>query len=345
MARGQSVIRSIVDTVKKGATRIKSNLAVDPNMTKRRARQYRDKQSDTAKKKLSEMIGDDTKIDEKKKILDDFAKDKSAFQEVFDDEFVGNKQAELSDLKKVEYKKRKKAAAENNQTFDKGATMKDLDDSGVYNLDDPYKGLDDDFSKNKASLDTERAKTLAKEEAAFRKNPDKYTDDDIDGMIRDNKTKSDAEYKGQAGTTDGKTNRSALETETKRLEAMRGTNKQYDASATNELYDGKVKELTDGLKSKKDSIFEESGMRQGTREAALSKLTGKFDGTMNRGRDYFWDGPDNASPHKTTEIRATRIGAAALGTAGVLVGSRYLTGGNMKYNADGEKDIAGIPFI
>ncbi len=41
----------------------------------------------------------------------------------------------------------------------------------------------------------------------------------------------------------------------------------------------------------------------------------------------------------------TRMIAAGVGTAGLLVGGRLVSGGSLTRNADGERDIAGIPFI
>ena len=49
--------------------------------------------------------------------------------------------------------------------------------------------------------------------------------------------------------------------------------------------------------------------------------------------------------HTSLGQRVARIGAAAGLYAGGAIGTRYLTGGTLTYNNEGESDIAGIPFI
>lgn len=54
-------------------------------------------------------------------------------------------------------------------------------------------------------------------------------------------------------------------------------------------------------------------------------------------KDYFLDGDFTQN--------AARIGTAAGLYMGAAAGARYVSGGGMTYNNQGQKDIAGIPFI
>lgn len=45
------------------------------------------------------------------------------------------------------------------------------------------------------------------------------------------------------------------------------------------------------------------------------------------------------------EQQITRLAAAGIGATGLGIGARYLSGGNMTTNRNGEKDIAMIPFL
>lgn len=79
--------------------------------------------------------------------------------------------------------------------------------------------------------------------------------------------------------------------------------------------------------------------RMGTADAvntAYQELTGKNKiGVLNTMSGYFGDA-------KYGKIRTK----AAIGTAaGVGIGGRYLSGGNFTTNAQGERDIVGIPFV
>lgn len=58
-------------------------------------------------------------------------------------------------------------------------------------------------------------------------------------------------------------------------------------------------------------------------------------GAFNTARGYFGD----------EEFGKARRNVALVGGAGVAVGARVLSGGNLTTNSLGEKDIAGIPFI
>lgn len=70
--------------------------------------------------------------------------------------------------------------------------------------------------------------------------------------------------------------------------------------------------------------------------AAMKDITGKDKmGYVNFAKGYFGDKQYGGTRKKTA------IGAAAAGAVGV----RYLSGGNLTTNAQGEHDIAGIPFI
>ena len=70
--------------------------------------------------------------------------------------------------------------------------------------------------------------------------------------------------------------------------------------------------------------------------SALKDVTGKDKmGYMRFAQGYFGD-----AKHGGTRIK-TALGAGAA----TAVGVRYLSGGNLTTNAQGEHDIAGIPFI
>ena len=70
--------------------------------------------------------------------------------------------------------------------------------------------------------------------------------------------------------------------------------------------------------------------------AAMKEVTGKDKmGYMNFAKGYFGD----------KQYGGTRIKAALGAGAATAVGVRYLSGGNLTTNAQGEHDIAGIPFI
>lgn len=70
--------------------------------------------------------------------------------------------------------------------------------------------------------------------------------------------------------------------------------------------------------------------------SAFKEITGKDKiGVMATLDGYFGD----------AQYGSTRIKAALGAGAAVAVGTRYLSGGNLTTNAQGERDIAGIPFI
>lgn len=70
--------------------------------------------------------------------------------------------------------------------------------------------------------------------------------------------------------------------------------------------------------------------------AAMKEITGKDKiGYMNFAKGYFGD-----KKYGSTRIK-TALGVGAT----TAVGVRYLSGGNLTTNAQGEHDIAGIPFI
>ena len=70
--------------------------------------------------------------------------------------------------------------------------------------------------------------------------------------------------------------------------------------------------------------------------AAMKEVTGKDKmGYINFAKGYFGD----------KQYGGTRIKTVLGAGAATAVGVRYLSGGNLTTNAQGEKDIAGIPFI
>ena len=70
--------------------------------------------------------------------------------------------------------------------------------------------------------------------------------------------------------------------------------------------------------------------------AAMKEVTGKDKmGYINFAKGYFGD----------KQYGGTRIKTALGAGAATAVGVRYLSGGNLTTNAQGERDIAGIPFI
>lgn len=79
--------------------------------------------------------------------------------------------------------------------------------------------------------------------------------------------------------------------------------------------------------------------KTGTADAvneAFSGITGKDKiGVFATAKGYFGD-----SVHGKTRIKA-----AAGAVAGVGLGTRYLSGGNLTTNSQGESDIVGIPFV
>ena len=82
-----------------------------------------------------------------------------------------------------------------------------------------------------------------------------------------------------------------------------------------------------------------SAHRMGTADAvntAYKELTGKNKiGVLNTMSGYFGD----------AKYGGTRIKAAVGAGAAVGLGGRYLSGGNLTTNAQGERDIVGIPFV
>ena len=78
---------------------------------------------------------------------------------------------------------------------------------------------------------------------------------------------------------------------------------------------------------------------------AASKQVGGGIGEMWKGTRGYFTGADLAGQDGRTMAAAARIGAAGAAYMGVNGGLRYLSGGGMTYNNQGERDIAGIPFI
>lgn len=70
--------------------------------------------------------------------------------------------------------------------------------------------------------------------------------------------------------------------------------------------------------------------------SALKDVTGKDKmGYLRFAQGYFGD-----STYGSTRIK-TAVGAGAA----AVIGTRYLSGGNLTSNAQGERDIVGIPFV
>lgn len=107
--------------------------------------------------------------------------------------------------------------------------------------------------------------------------------------------------------------------------------------------DSKAEKELDNLdkmyQKKSDKIYNETGYRDGTRKKAFEDYVGAGQANLDMAEDYYFHSPTS------TKQKAIRIGTTAAAIGGTALGARYLTGGNLRYNADGEKDIAGIPFI
>lgn len=70
--------------------------------------------------------------------------------------------------------------------------------------------------------------------------------------------------------------------------------------------------------------------------AAFKEITGKNEiGVLASAQGYFGN----------SKYGGTRIKAAVGAGAAVGLGGRYLSGGNLTTNAQGERDIVGIPFV
>lgn len=103
------------------------------------------------------------------------------------------------------------------------------------------------------------------------------------------------------------------------------------------------KELADATEQLTKLNGQMSGMRSAYKtgtidsvNAAMKEVTGKDKmGYMNFAKGYFGD----------KQYGGTRIKTVLGAGAATAVGVRYLSGGNLTTNAQGEKDIAGIPFI
>lgn len=92
----------------------------------------------------------------------------------------------------------------------------------------------------------------------------------------------------------------------------------------------------DKLNSQISNLYKASNQGMDAVNEALSDVTGKDKmGYFRFAQGYFGD-----KTHGSTRVK-TAIGAYAAGA----VGTRYLSGGNLTSNAQGERDIAGIPFI
>lgn len=103
------------------------------------------------------------------------------------------------------------------------------------------------------------------------------------------------------------------------------------------------KELADATEQLTKLNSQMSGMRSAYKtgtidsvNAAMKEVTGKDKmGYMNFAKGYFGD----------KQYGGTRIKTVLGAGAATAVGVRYLSGGNLTTNAQGERDIAGIPFI
>ena len=103
------------------------------------------------------------------------------------------------------------------------------------------------------------------------------------------------------------------------------------------------KELADATEQLTKLNGQMSGMRSAYKtgtihsvNAATKEATGKDTmGYINFAKGYFGD----------KQYGGTRIKTVLGPGAATAVGVRYLSGGNLTTNAQGEKDIAGIPFI
>ena len=103
------------------------------------------------------------------------------------------------------------------------------------------------------------------------------------------------------------------------------------------------KELADATEQLTKLNSQMSGMRSAYKtgtidsvNAAMKEVTGKDKmGYINFAKGYFGD----------KQYGGTRIKTVLGAGAATAVGVRYLSGGNLTTNTQGERDIAGIPFI
>lgn len=76
-----------------------------------------------------------------------------------------------------------------------------------------------------------------------------------------------------------------------------------------------------------------------------AERTGAGIGGLWKGTRKYFTGEDLAGQDGRAMAVAARVGGAGAAYMGINGGLRYMSGGGMTYNNQGERDIAGIPFI
>lgn len=116
-------------------------------------------------------------------------------------------------------------------------------------------------------------------------------------------------------------------------DALKAENKRI-----NDLYDKKLRNKNKSYARQDKELYKEFGYYDGSRMDEFNKAMSGGQAKMELLNQYLGTGATGTE----RAWRAGTIGAAVVGTG---VAGRLISGGSIGYNANGERDIAGIPFI
>lgn len=363
MAKGQGLLKGLFNSklVKGVKTKLKSNLKVDgQDLLKGTARRGQKNARDTMEElsRNTDSVGKNNIIDNFSKSGVDEANLKNIGSNLGDDSWVKNHTADdaLDEMMKtdgydnINVDDFKKSYGEHKnfvESEDYAQRVKDRDEyrSNFKENDAEYdKIINDDYygdhikeQKNLRDKEYNQKNKEYKEsgveydkEALKKELDEKYKvdDDPYEKINEEMKTEREAMEK-----FNNESRKNTIGTDGLSTEQVVQQNKANDT-----FYESMQKNFDKKYNHKKEGIFKESGYREGTRSGALSELMGTGPATASKASEYFYHGASK-------EQALWRGGAAVAGVGATMVGARYLSGGNMSYNADGEKDVAGIPFI
>jgi hypothetical protein len=127
------------------------------------------------------------------------------------------------------------------------------------------------------------------------------------------------------------------------LKSGNETEKRLTAMRDKAMKDGNTNDVT-MANNMLSQMKNERSMYEGTRDAA-TKSTADSMNDMVKGVGRYFGATDMRGQSGRFMTGAVRNGAAVGGVMAAGTGLRYLSGGGMTYNNQGQRDIAGIPFI
>lgn len=130
----------------------------------------------------------------------------------------------------------------------------------------------------------------------------------------------------------------ALQAHNNRISSMESALSK--AQANNDV--AGIERITNQLNKRKAKTGKYEGLVDSAATSGTDRMAGGLS-DMGKGIGNYFTAKDVNKGRMMTS--AVRIGGAGAAYMGAATGARYLSGGGLTYNNQGERDIAGIPFI